>query len=471
MDLMSVAWQAAQAILFLVGLTLLCGLPFLLLACLVGLWEKRRVWPYEPCEEHEPPPPTGYARLMDRMAEEQGFRHLAFTRRVEGKIYNVRYNLWLSLDREVFAVVGSGTMAAIPVQTTWLFSKLVDGRALITLDHHSGVTHDPTGQWSYSLVLNADFPELLARHRARLLAEMTPVEPYSEDDPLADHQALRAAQADQIEAMGFSTYLDADRMIWRLTPKGAVSQAFQTYVTQWGQVLRNFSRQRLSRPGESGYMASDRGAARPLLRYGELACWVALGVDLMFMMTRPAATREQRIFRVAVGAAALAGIAAIRVSRAWLSWRQDIASGLPATRRLRPYLAYGAAIAVGLGVAHWQREQKRAERAEALAKAMRAMPKFIEADVSLTELEAATKAIPQLRYYGSDEEKHYFLDTSRPRTVRTFRVDRKEWAPPKVLDPEGDLAFPVAFREGKLTCLDPDKPEQLDPDVWIGDAR
>jgi hypothetical protein len=208
MDPFTVAWPLLLGILFQIGIVLLCGLPFLLLACVVGMWEKRLVWPFEPCDEHEAPPLSDYARQMNRMAAEQGFEHLACTRHGNGKIYKVRYDLWLAPDREVLALVGSGTIAGIPLRTTWLHSRLVDGRALITVDHHSGVTSDLTGQWSYSVLLNADFPELLGKHRARVCTEVTPVKPYAADDLLADHLELRAAQSDQLERMGCATYLD-----------------------------------------------------------------------------------------------------------------------------------------------------------------------------------------------------------------------------------------------------------------------
>jgi hypothetical protein len=464
MDPMAAAWQAVQVILFGVGVGLLCGLPFLLLACAAGMWEKRLVWPYEPCEEHEAPPPTDYSRLMDRMAEEQGFRYLACTRHGGGKLYKIRYDLWLSPDREVFAVVGSGTMAGIVYQVTWLFSKLVDGRVLITVDHTAGVSHDPTGQWYYSLILHADFPELLARHRARLAAEMTPAEPYSEDDPLADHLALRAAQADQVVAMGRATYLDEARMVWRLTPKGAVLHALQTYGGQWARVLPNLGRRQLDRPGQLGYVASDRGPARKVLRYAEIACWVTLMVAAIFMATQPARTREQLLFRLAVGAAAFVGVIAIRLVRLWLSWRQGKASGLGSSGRLKQIALYGLAIAIGLGVALWQAEQKRARRAAAIARIMANMPKQVEADVSLAELERNTKGVARFQYVGSDPEKHHFLDDSQPKVLRIFRIDRKEWQPSKILDVEDDLSTPVAFRDGKLTCLEPEKMEGVDPD-------
>src|SRR5439155_18613297 len=92
------------------------------------------------------------------------------------------------------------------------------------------------------------------------------------------------------------------------------------------------------------------------------------------------------------------------------------------------------------------------------------------ADVTLAELKSAMKAVPRFRYIGSDEEKHHFLDRSRPRTVRIFRLDRTEWEPPKVLDLDDDLGYPVAFGDGKLIGLDPEKTEELDPAPGIGEA-
>jgi hypothetical protein len=196
---------------------------------------------------------------------------------------------------------------------------------------------------------------------------------------------------------------------------------------------------------------------------------VTLGVDVIFMNTRPVWNREQLLFRLAVGALAVSGLVALRLLRWWLSWRQEIADGVPSTGRMRRFAAYGAAIAVGIGVACWRAEQKRAERIAAMARAMEAMPKTVEADVSLADLERSMKTAPVFLYIGSDEEKHHFLDESQPQTIRLFRLGRKEWEPPKVLDLDDELDVPVVFRDGKLTCLHPEKPREVDPDPGIGD--
>jgi hypothetical protein len=276
---------------------------------------------------------------------------------------------------------------------------------------------------------------------------------------MADHLAIRAAHADQIVAMGYANYLDEGQMVWRLTPWGALAQALRTYTKQWGHMLGNLGRRQIDRPGQLGYVASDRGTARKVLRYAEIACWTALGVDALFIMSRPAATREQLLFRLGVGVAAFVGVLAIRLSRLWLSWRQGVASGVGPSGRLKTFAIDGVGIAIGLGVAQWQAQQKRAERAAAMARLMAMMPKTVEADISLAELERETKDVPRFHYIGSDPEKHHFLDESRPKLLRFFRVDRKEWAPPNVLDADPDISIPVAFRDGKLICLEPEKVE------------
>jgi hypothetical protein len=470
MDGFAVAWQVLQGILFLVGLVLLVGAPFLLLACVVGMREKLLVWPYEPCAADQAPPQTDYAALMDKMAVEQGFQFVACTRHGKGKLYKVRYDLWLSPDHEVFAVVGSGTIARLPLQATWLFTRLVDGRVLVTVDDTAGVTSDLTGQWSYAVLLHADFPELLQRHRARVAAEITPVEPYSEEDPLADHVAMRAAQADQLERMGCATFLDDERMVYRLTPKGALIRVFQTYTKQWGQVLRNLGRRELNRPGQMGYLASDRGHTRKVLRYAELVCVATLLVDAVLLFVRRTATREQLLLQIAVGAVAMCGIFAVRASRWWLSWRQGVASGVPFTGPLRR-LAIGAIfLAAGIGFGFWRAQERRAERDAALAKLMAAMPKQIQSDVSLAELKEATQDVPRFRYIGSDEKKHHFIDTSRRRIIRIFRVDRNEWTPPKVLAEDEDESYVVGFRDGKLVALNAGQPEGIDGDLDMDDG-
>src|SRR5262249_50805483 len=121
-------------------------------------------------------------------------------------------------------------------------------------------------------------------------------------------------------------------------------------------------------------------------------------------------------------------------------------SGLSSSGRLKRFALYG--LCIGVGVAHWRTEQQRAQRAAAIAKIMAEMPKYVEADASLADLERETKAVPRFQYVGSDPEKHHFLDDSQPKVMRIFRIDRKEWQPPKVLDVEDELATPVAFRDG-----------------------
>ena len=91
------------------------------------------------------------------------------------------------------------------------------------------------------------------------------------------------------------------------------------------------------------------------------------------------------------------------------------------------------------------------------------MPKWSSPTSRSPSSSAADQGLARFSYIGSDPEKHHFLDDSRPKVLRIFLLDRKEWQPPRVVDVEDDLATPVAFRDGKLVCLEPDKIGQADP--------
>lgn len=467
MDRMSLFWWMATAIGIGIGVGLLCGLPFLLLAILIGLRETHRVWPYEFLEEAEVPRPTDYSRQMERMAEEQGFESLGCARHTGGKLYRLRHTFWISPDLEILASTRAGTVAGIRHQVTVLISRLVDDRVLSTVDHLAGISHDPTGRVSACLLLNADFPELLARHRARLLAEMTPARPFSAEDPLADLRAIRMEQVERSVEMGRARYLDDERMSYRLTPAAVLSQVLRGYAKHWGVLLPNYARRRLARPGQMGYLASDRGPARKVLRYAELACWAGFWGFLMLSMLRPAVTREQSQFRLALFAGSFVGLGAVRLLRWWLSWRRGGVAG-PRTADLMGKVAlYAVMLAAGIGAVRWQMDQQRARWAAAVARAQAMRPKVVTTDVTLAELERATRGFQRFEYVGSDDKSHRFIAYDRipPRTIRILQLGRTEWQPDRPIDFEEDESIPVGFRDGKLTCLEPEGPGVAEPDA------
>src|SRR5207248_2724397 len=127
---------------------------------------------------------------------------------------------------------------------------------------------DLTGMTAWKVITNADFRELLGRHLARVEAEITPVEPYSDADPFADYMAIYDRRAERLAAAGYIDFLDETRDTWRYNTWGALACVGRQYKESFGQILRNYGRQQtVKRPGDPGYVPSDRRRSRAWLRY------------------------------------------------------------------------------------------------------------------------------------------------------------------------------------------------------------
>jgi hypothetical protein len=314
-------------------------------AFIAALAEKYLVWTYVPIRGAKPPPSgrdadlarldelsgpdvsipiTDYFRATNLTAERSGFTLLGAFRDGRGKLYRTRYNFWLSPDRLVLAVVGTGALAGIPLTGTWLYTRLRDGHGLVTLDELKGWDSDLSGLTLQEVVTNADFAELLARHRQRLADADQPAEPYSADDPLADHRAFRSFRTDRLEERGLVRYRDAERNAWKYTFKGAFVAVARMAARQVGQVFRNRGRTTISRPGQSGYIPSERRSSRwvGVLDKAQFFFWIMLGVGAVLAFSRgPAGNRAQAAFRAAVLGIGLGGIAVV-----WILKRSIVSS-------------------------------------------------------------------------------------------------------------------------------------------------
>lgn len=221
-------------------------LPMLLVVP-VALWEKRLVWPYMPLEDSasgapvaihgDPanpyavvlatpdapwPPLTVYAARAFECALSIGFLALGTFRDGKGRLYKVRYDFYLSPERDVLALVGSGTIASIPLNNTWLFTLLADGRCLRIVDTQPGSETDLAGLADEALITQVDFQELVARHRGRVAASFTPAAAYDDKDPLGDHRDFLMRRTDRLEELGFIRFLNTERTWWRYTLRGAL---------------------------------------------------------------------------------------------------------------------------------------------------------------------------------------------------------------------------------------------------------
>jgi hypothetical protein len=260
--------NGAPFLLTMVGIFLAIQLPFALLSLVTALRERHCRAVYVPVDESEALPPNAYMDLTNALAENHGFEYQGVCRAGNPALYKLRYDSWVSPDRRVFAVVGAGSMIRIiHFQATWLTSKLIDGRVLITVDNPGGMGGDLSGMTEWKLVTNADFTELLAKHQARIEAEMTPVEPYDEHDPIGDHVELLGQRADRMERAGYVYFLDDGREEWRFTTWGAMVRVLDSYKRIFIQMARNHGRRSVSRPGAYGYVPSHQVKTRSWLRY------------------------------------------------------------------------------------------------------------------------------------------------------------------------------------------------------------
>ena len=192
---------------------------------LAALFEKRMIWPYRPASEfmnaqpaaresssnpYAPPSKqdhvaiTAYAQATCIKLESLGFSYHGVYYDRRGGIYKLRFDFWLSSDCLVLAMVGGGTIAAIPLAGTCLFTRLDDGRCLMTIDEPKSQDSDPSGLTVQMVVTHADLDELIAKHRARLTESKSHGSPYSAPAALEEHREFRTRRVDALIDSGLS---------------------------------------------------------------------------------------------------------------------------------------------------------------------------------------------------------------------------------------------------------------------------
>ena len=271
-------------LLLLVGAWLLC-FP-MIVGFLAAVLEKRMVWPYAPLGavnrpfpngtrdgenpfappgSADPVPLTDYSAFNNREASHCGFSLLGSFFDAKSKLYRIRYDFWLSDDRVVLAVIGGGTLAAIPLDATWLITRIGDGRCLFTVDEPKGADSDPSGLTHQEIITNADLHELLTRHLERVAAADHPAEPYSPTAALEEHRQFRQTRTDRLEERGLARFLDQERNAWKYNVYGAIYVAALSTLNNYRQAFLNRGRRTIRRPGDPGYSPSigRRTGAKP----------------------------------------------------------------------------------------------------------------------------------------------------------------------------------------------------------------
>jgi hypothetical protein len=137
------------------------------------MWETRLVWPYVAADAATAPA-TAYLTTTAESARELGFAPLGVFRDGKGKLYRIRYELWSAPEADVLLLIGGGTVAGMPVDGSWLFTRLANGQCIVSIDNEAGREHDLTGMIHETLYPRTTLAALVASHRAAVSAARLP---------------------------------------------------------------------------------------------------------------------------------------------------------------------------------------------------------------------------------------------------------------------------------------------------------
>ena len=223
-----------------------------------ALWEKRIVWYFVPVNEQQAakpgafdpanpyassavpqpsiPPPSVDAAQANSAAQNLGFEFLGTFRDAKGASYKVRYDFWVSPERDVLVNVGCGTVFGIPVDARWLYTRLQDGRLVVSVTDQAASEYDFTGQRIEALVSAFSFQQLLQMHRQRVAKQHSPPVPFG-PDPLKDYQKYVTERIESLVRSGYASYRDIEQNAWSYSFLGALlfgplahAQAFRRQI-------------------------------------------------------------------------------------------------------------------------------------------------------------------------------------------------------------------------------------------------
>lgn len=222
---------------FLIPVAVVGGILGFFFLLVVGacLWEKHPVIPYYVPEEGEEYDESGKATHANDVAEELEYTHLAVLHDAK-KLLRVRYDVWLSPDRAVIAVVGCGTVAKVPVNAIWFYSRPTGEKMLATTNEIGD--QDISGAIAQQTWPGSGFEALATKHDRRL--EDVTFDPFPKTGPMEMYfGAILRQKADTLVAKGYAKYIDADEAVWKYTLKGALVFYF---MGTWVRPIRRFLR-------------------------------------------------------------------------------------------------------------------------------------------------------------------------------------------------------------------------------------
>ena len=207
---------------------------FFILTVAAAILEKKPVMPYYVPATDEDYDPSPAAERANDVAHDLHYRYCGVYH--DGKpLCRVRYDFWISRDDSILALVSSGTVAKIPVNSVSMRSRTGDGQVLFTTNH-TGI-QDISGIEDQQTWPDLKFKELAKKHRRRL--KDVEVEPFPAKHPEEVYFEILRHKAKALVARGYARYVDVDNSVWRYTLKGALVYYF---LGVWVRPIRRFLR-------------------------------------------------------------------------------------------------------------------------------------------------------------------------------------------------------------------------------------
>jgi hypothetical protein len=192
--------------------------------------EKRMPWPYG---ELEPAPhfgdPSGEAAKRVEEAVRGGFVFLGWGHDTKGPKYRVDYPMLVSEERDIFAVIGVGSILNFKLAGTWLYTPSADGRCFYSTNNQAGVQLDVSHHWVNQLVPNASFADLLRKHRDWIREMGVLPRGVGRGREFQEYRDLRIAHFREMERAGLIRYADVSLTHFYFTMWGAVRTALGGY--------------------------------------------------------------------------------------------------------------------------------------------------------------------------------------------------------------------------------------------------
>ena len=203
---------------------------FIIMLTVVARLEKRLVWQYGELEAQcRYPDPTGYLERTAAGAQWAQFSLIGCTYNTKPK-YLLNYGLFVSQERDSFAVICVGTIINLPYRSTTLFTRTMDGKVYCTTDNQNGAQIDLLGHWMSQLAPVPTFPQLVERHRSLLQERSATVQLFTEGREMDEFRMLCVERYRNMQQRGIIAYVDGSETSCQFTLFGAFRYAMLNYT-------------------------------------------------------------------------------------------------------------------------------------------------------------------------------------------------------------------------------------------------